>query len=86
VNSLRFGPDAGVKAGCTLDYQLRCALQFKEWTCHCPLCRLVARLDYAQTDSMVIDGKDACFACIRDRRAEQLRKVFNELRDPGQCA
>jgi putative proteasome-type protease len=30
-----------------------------------------------------IDGKDAYFASIRDRWAEQLRKVFNELPDPG---
>lgn len=31
----------------------------------------------------LIDGKDPYFASIRERWAEQLRKVFNELPDPG---
>jgi putative proteasome-type protease len=31
----------------------------------------------------LIEGKDPYFASIRDRWAEQLRKVFNELPDPG---
>ncbi len=31
----------------------------------------------------LIDSKDPYFASIRDRWAEQLRKVFNELPDPG---
>jgi putative proteasome-type protease len=31
----------------------------------------------------LIDGKDSYFASIRDSWAEQLRKVFNELPDPG---
>jgi putative proteasome-type protease len=30
-----------------------------------------------------IDGKEPYFASIRERWAEQLRKVFNELPDPG---
>ena len=34
----------------------------------------------------LIDGKDTYFASIRDRWAEQLRKVFNELPDPGYWA
>jgi putative proteasome-type protease len=34
----------------------------------------------------LIDGKDPYFASIRDRWAEQLRKVFNELPDPGYWA
>jgi putative proteasome-type protease len=35
------------------------------------------------TRQKVIDGEDAYFASIRDRWAEQLRKVFNDLPDPG---
>jgi len=31
----------------------------------------------------LIDGKEPYFASIRERWAEQLRKVFNELPDPG---
>lgn len=34
----------------------------------------------------LIDGKDPYFASIRERWAEQLRKVFNELPDPGYWA
>jgi putative proteasome-type protease len=31
----------------------------------------------------LIDSKEPYFASIRERWAEQLRKVFNELPDPG---
>ncbi len=34
----------------------------------------------------LIDGKDTYFASIRDRWAEQLRKVFNDLPDPAYWA
>jgi putative proteasome-type protease len=34
----------------------------------------------------LIDGKDPYFASIRDRWAEQLRKVFNDLPDPAYWA
>jgi putative proteasome-type protease len=42
-----------------------------------------------ETDSLevnrhtLINGKDPYFASIRERWAEQLRKVFNELPDPA---
>lgn len=35
------------------------------------------------TRHKLIDGKDAYFASIRERWAQQLRKVFNELPAPG---
>ncbi len=38
------------------------------------------------TRHKLIDGKDAYFASIRERWAEQLRKVFNELPAPGYWA
>jgi len=31
----------------------------------------------------LIDGQEPCFASLRERWAQQLRKVFNELPDPG---
>jgi len=35
------------------------------------------------TQHRLIDNKEPYFASIRERWAEQLRKVFNELPDPG---
>lgn len=42
-----------------------------------------ARDSHQVSQHKLIDGKDAYFASIRERWAEQLRKVFNELPDPG---
>lgn len=52
-----------------------------------PLDLLCYQRDTLRVDRrMQIDGKDAYFASIRDRWAEQLRKVFNELPAPGYWA
>ncbi len=82
--------DRVIGKGLTLDQVAKCCLISMDSTIKSnlsvglPLDLLCYERDSLKvTRHKVIDGKDPYFASIRDRWAEQLRKVFNELPDPG---
>lgn len=82
--------DRVIGGGLTLDEVAKCCLISMDSTMKSnlsvglPLDLLCYERDsFRVTRHKLIDGKDPYFASIRDRWAEQLRKVFNELPDPG---
>lgn len=82
--------DRVIDAGLTLDEVAKCCLISMDSTIKSnlsvglPLDLLCYERDSLRvTRRKVIDAKDPYFASIRERWAEQLRKVFNELPQPG---
>ncbi len=82
--------DRVIGGGLSLDEVAKCCLISMDWdiksnlSVGLPLDLLCYERDALRiTRRKLIDHKDPYFASIRDRWAEQLRKVFNELPDPA---
>lgn len=82
--------DRVIDGGLSLDETAKCCLISMDSTIKSnlsvglPLDLLCYERDSLRvTRRKLVDGKDAYFASIRERWAEQLRKVFNDLPDPG---